>query len=58
MKHWYLLFLLCLAACAGSVEKERETVKLWYDAPADNWNEALPVGNGSWGPMVFGGTAG
>ena len=58
MKHWYLLFLLCLAACAGSVEKERETVKLWYDAPADNWNEALPVGNGRLGAMVFGGTAG
>jgi alpha-L-fucosidase 2 len=28
---------------------------LWYDAPADVWNEALPVGNGRLGAMVFGG---
>ena len=27
---------------------------LWYDAPAKNWNEALPIGNGSLGAMVFG----
>ena len=57
MKHWYLLFLLCLAACAGSGEKEREAVRLWYDEPAANWNEALPIGNGRLGAMVFGGTA-
>lgn len=29
---------------------------LWYDKPAANWNEALPVGNGRLGAMVFGGT--
>ncbi len=29
---------------------------LWYDKPAANWTEALPVGNGSLGGMVFGGT--
>jgi len=29
---------------------------LWYTAPADEWVEALPVGNGSLGAMVFGGT--
>jgi alpha-L-fucosidase 2 len=27
---------------------------LWYDAPAKNWNEALPIGNGSLGAMIFG----
>src|SRR5206468_8033168 len=27
---------------------------LWYRAPAANWNEALPVGNGRLGAMVFG----
>ncbi len=26
---------------------------LWYDAPADDWNKALPVGNGRIGAMVF-----
>ncbi len=27
---------------------------LWYDAPADEWLEALPVGNGRLGAMAFG----
>ncbi len=27
---------------------------LWYDAPASKWEEALPVGNGRLGAMVFG----
>ena len=29
--------------------------RLWYPAPAKNWNEALPLGNGILGMMVFGG---
>lgn len=28
---------------------------LWYDQPAASWFEALPVGNGRMGAMVFGG---
>jgi alpha-L-fucosidase 2 len=28
---------------------------LWYASPAANWNEALPLGNGRLGAMVFGG---
>jgi alpha-L-fucosidase 2 len=27
---------------------------LWYQQPAKNWNEALPLGNGHLGAMVFG----
>ena len=30
-------------------------LKLWYQQPAAEWNEALPVGNGRLGAMVFGG---
>ena len=30
-------------------------LRLWYDRPATNWNEALPLGNGRLGAMVFGG---
>ena len=29
---------------------------LWYDHPAANWTEALPLGNGRLGAMVYGGT--
>lgn len=32
-------------------------LELWYEKPAANWNEALPIGNGRIGAMVFGGTA-
>src|SRR5665213_517460 len=28
---------------------------LWYDEPAAGWMQALPVGNGTLGAMVFGG---
>jgi len=31
-------------------------MKLWYSSPASSWQEALPIGNGSLGAMVFGGT--
>lgn len=29
-------------------------LKLWYDKPARQWVEALPLGNGAMGAMVFG----
>ncbi|MBO5069521.1 MAG: glycoside hydrolase family 95 protein [Roseburia sp.] len=29
--------------------------RLWFDRPADNWNEAWPIGNGRLGAMVSGG---
>jgi alpha-L-fucosidase 2 len=30
-------------------------LRLWYRHPAATWNEALPIGNGRLGAMVFGG---
>ena len=29
--------------------------RLWYKQPAAQWEEALPLGNGRLGAMVFGG---
>ena len=37
------------------IERMKEQM-LWYDRPAANWNEALPLGNGFMGAMCFGGT--
>ncbi len=31
--------------------------RLWYRQPAEKWTEALPVGNGRAGAMIFGGVA-
>lgn len=33
-----------------------DNLKLWYGAPPGSWNEALPIGNGRLGAMVFGDT--
>ena len=30
-------------------------MKIWFNKPAADWNEALPVGNGKLGAMIFGG---
>ena len=43
-----------------SVTKEgsiRRPLVLWYDKPAAEWVEALPIGNGRLGAMIFGRTA-
>jgi alpha-L-fucosidase 2 len=32
-----------------------QDLKLWYNKPAVKWTEALPIGNGRLGAMVFGG---
>lgn len=31
------------------------STKLWYTSPTGDWNEALPIGNGRLGAMIFGG---
>jgi len=40
---------------AAAMLSAAEPLKLWYTRPATNWNEALPLGNGRLGAMVFGG---
>jgi alpha-L-fucosidase 2 len=35
--------------------EKAQTRRLWYRQPAEVWEEALPVGNGRLGAMVFGG---
>ena len=42
---------------AGSLDRTGGADRLWYTRPAAVWTEALPVGNGRLGSMVFGGTA-
>jgi alpha-L-fucosidase 2 len=53
-KTFSLIALCCLCTSLFAAEPE---LKLWYRQPAalNKWNEALPVGNGRIGAMVFGG---
>lgn len=37
------------------METERLSRSLWYDEPAAEWLEALPIGNGRLGAMAYGG---
>lgn len=51
-----LLIFISLATTVWScAQEESAALKLWYDQPAQTWNEALPVGNGRLGAMVHGG---
>ncbi|WP_308363999.1 MULTISPECIES: glycoside hydrolase family 95 protein [unclassified Microbulbifer] len=34
---------------------EDKSLTLWYEKPAENWSQALPVGNGRLGAMIYGG---
>jgi alpha-L-fucosidase 2 len=45
--------ILVTAICIMSSVRAQE-LNLWYEKPAQNWNEALPVGNGLLGAMIFG----
>ena len=52
------LSMVCPAAAerAGALPQE-QPLKLWYPQAAEVWTEALPVGNGRLGAMIFGGVA-
>ena len=46
----------CILALAATFSVNAQDLSLWYPQPAKNWLEALPIGNGSLGGMIFGGT--
>ena len=49
-----LVVLILLAALCSQNAKAGNTHQLWYDRPAMTWTQALPIGNGTLGAMVFG----
>jgi alpha-L-fucosidase 2 len=51
------LILILILLTGSKVEGAKGTfLKLWYDKPAKDWmTEALPIGNGRLGGMIFGG---
>ena len=59
MKKLFSLFAIAMAmtACAQPAKVAGDQERLWYDAPAGRWLEALPLGNGQMAAMVFGGIA-
>ena len=56
-KNLSLLLTICVAiqllACKQNQQPE-SIYQLWYNTPAKVWEEALPIGNGRLGAMIFG----
>jgi len=52
----FSIFLISslLSGCSQP-QVQDSPLRLWYDQPAEVWTEALPVGNGRLGAMVYGG---
>lgn len=50
-----ILEVILLCVFIGTVKVTDVNQRLWCALPASKWHEALPVGNGSLGGMVFGG---
>lgn len=46
------ILLFCLITLHASYAQTN--LRLWYDKPAEVWEEAIPLGNGKMGGMVFG----
>ena len=47
----------CVPAALGLSAADAGDLRLWYREAAPDWNEALPIGNGRLGAMIFGGVA-
>ena len=56
MKKLIIINLLAIFAFACFTHKNETTgADVWFNQPAANWNEAIPIGNGTLGGMVYGG---
>ncbi len=56
----FFIFAILFFSCNSiqkeeAVKEDQKELKIWFAEPASEWNEALPVGNGRLGAMVFGG---
>ena len=49
-----LYLVITLLAFYFFAKAQKKDLLLWYNQPAKEWNEALPIGNGRLGAMIFG----
>ncbi|AZA57771.1 glycoside hydrolase family 95 protein [Chryseobacterium shandongense] len=54
MKSKLYMIAICLLISIFSSAQQGGKYKLWYDKPAQQWVEALPIGNGRIAAMVYG----
>jgi len=60
-KHWSIindLLSILIVSCESILSKSEgpsSSLSLWYEKSASSWLEALPIGNGYMGGMIYGG---
>ena len=54
MKKIVAFCLVSLTLVSAAFAQDNSLLKLWYNEPAKQWVEALPVGNGRLGAMIYG----
>ena len=57
MKKYVIILIVVLLAGWNEANLMASDLKLHYENPAEEWVQALPLGNGRLGAMVFGGTS-
>ncbi|RKR84352.1 alpha-L-fucosidase 2 [Mucilaginibacter gracilis] len=56
MKSPLYIFTIAVVLCGTANTKAQQSpLKLWYNQPAEKWTDALPIGNGTLGAMIYGG---
>jgi alpha-L-fucosidase 2 len=53
---WFSFFVLLLLPVLTCSAQQQPVMHLWYDHPANYFEESLPIGNGKLGALVYGGT--
>lgn len=55
VKNIILSFIILTGTAGCKTSQETHHMKLWYETPSSQWEEALPIGNGRLGAMIYGG---
>ena len=58
MKHFqtaiWMYVVSAIVVLSAEQAAAQDALRLWYDEPASKWTDAMPLGNGRLGAMVFG----
>jgi alpha-L-fucosidase 2 len=54
MKKHLLCAIILLCSLYHTAQAQQNDLRLWYTQPAVKWTEALPIGNGRLGAMIYG----
>jgi alpha-L-fucosidase 2 len=56
LKRIFPILIMLLSLGKLSIAQDKGSLNIWYKQEASKWLEALPIGNGRMGAMIYGGT--